>query len=92
MALALNSGLNPIQHVSQVKSRQLADNNPRMGVDCMQTGNAGWYPTRDVLSVQGCSLLNCMCMPCIHAANVFTCTNSHLYTCLTVCSVVSLAK
>jgi T-complex protein 1 subunit epsilon len=40
MALALNSGLNPIKHVSEIKSRQLADNNPRLGIDCMTTGNA----------------------------------------------------
>ncbi|KAK3736622.1 hypothetical protein QZH41_018299 [Actinostola sp. cb2023] len=38
LALAENSGLNPIQTVADVKSRQVAENNPRLGVDCMDTG------------------------------------------------------
>jgi T-complex protein 1 subunit epsilon len=38
MALAENSGLSPINEVTTVKSRQLAENNPRLGVDCNQLG------------------------------------------------------
>jgi len=38
LALAENSGLNPIQTVADIKSRQVAENNPRLGVDCMDTG------------------------------------------------------
>lgn len=38
LALAENSGLNPIHTVADVKSRQATENNPRLGVDCFQTG------------------------------------------------------
>jgi len=38
LALAENSGLAPIQNVAELKSRQIAENNPRLGVDCLQTG------------------------------------------------------
>jgi len=39
-ALAENSGLNPIETVSKVKALQIAQKNPRLGVDCV---NAGTY-------------------------------------------------
>lgn len=38
MALAENSGLSPITEVTAVKARQLAEGNPRLGVDCNQLG------------------------------------------------------
>lgn len=38
MALAENSGFSPIKTVSDVKSRQIAENNPRLGVDCLNKG------------------------------------------------------
>lgn len=38
LALAENSGLNPIQTVADIKSCQVAEGNPRLGVDCMDTG------------------------------------------------------
>lgn len=41
LALAENSGLNPIQTVADIKSRQVAEGNPRLGVDCMDTGTNG---------------------------------------------------
>ena len=41
LALADNAGLNPIYYLSQVKSRQIAEKNPRLGIDCMQKGNSG---------------------------------------------------
>jgi T-complex protein 1 subunit epsilon len=34
MALAENSGLSPISQLSSVKSRQVAENNPHLGIDC----------------------------------------------------------
>jgi len=40
MALAENSGLSPIAQVTTIKSRQLAEGNPRLGVDCNQKGTA----------------------------------------------------
>mmetsp|Transcript_347 Transcript_347/g.205 ORF Transcript_347/g.205 Transcript_347/m.205 type:complete len:536 (+) Transcript_347:54-1661(+) len=39
MALAENSGLQPITEVTAIKARQLAEGNPRLGVDCNQTGS-----------------------------------------------------
>jgi T-complex protein 1 subunit epsilon len=38
MALAENSGLDPIPVLSEVKSKQVAGGNPHLGVDCMVTG------------------------------------------------------
>merc|ERR1719411_2467822 len=37
-ALAENSGMNPIETVSKVKSMQVAENNPYLGVDCVGAG------------------------------------------------------
>ncbi|MCJ1463811.1 T-complex protein 1 subunit epsilon [Pseudocyphellaria aurata] len=39
MALAENSGLSPIETLASIKSRQIKENNTRLGVDCMQTGS-----------------------------------------------------
>jgi T-complex protein 1 subunit epsilon len=39
MALAENAGLSPIAEVTTIKSRQLAEGNPRLGVDCNQLGS-----------------------------------------------------
>lgn len=41
MALAENSGLSPIETLASIKSRQVKENNSRLGVDCMLTGNNG---------------------------------------------------
>jgi T-complex protein 1 subunit epsilon len=38
MALAENAGLSPIVQVTSIKARQLAESNPRLGVDCNQLG------------------------------------------------------
>ena len=40
MALAENAGLSPITELSEVKSRQIKEGNPHIGVDCMQSGVA----------------------------------------------------
>ncbi|KAJ5899447.1 chaperonin complex component TCP-1 epsilon subunit [Penicillium taxi] len=39
MTLAENSGLSPIETLASIKSRQVKENNSRLGVDCMQTGS-----------------------------------------------------
>lgn len=39
MALAENSGLNPIEVLAQLKSRQVIENNSRLGVDALGSGN-----------------------------------------------------
>ncbi|CAF1022813.1 unnamed protein product [Adineta ricciae] len=38
LALAENSGFSPIKTVSDVKSQQIAQNNPHLGIDCLNTG------------------------------------------------------
>ena len=38
LALAENSGLSPIETVSEVKSRQISENNPCLGIDCLNKG------------------------------------------------------
>ncbi|KAF1313862.1 T-complex protein 1, epsilon subunit, partial [Globisporangium splendens] len=38
MALAENSGLSPIDSLSAVRSMQLSEKNPRLGIDCNSTG------------------------------------------------------
>ena len=43
LALAENSGLNPIEAVSEVKARQIKEKNPRLGVDCMHKGTNGRF-------------------------------------------------
>jgi len=43
LALAENSGLSPIETLAEVQSRQVKENNPRLGVDCNLTGNNGMY-------------------------------------------------
>lgn len=40
IALAENAGLDPIQSLTQIKARQVAEKNPALGVDCMDTGEA----------------------------------------------------
>ena len=41
LALAENSGHAPIQTVAEIKARQVTENNPRLGIDCMFTGSSG---------------------------------------------------
>ncbi|XP_068018121.1 T-complex protein 1 subunit epsilon [Melanerpes formicivorus] len=38
MALSENSGMNPIQTMTEVRARQLKENNPALGIDCLQKG------------------------------------------------------
>merc|ERR1712072_1140335 len=38
LALAENSGFSPIETVSSVRSRQVAEGNPHIGIDCMEKG------------------------------------------------------
>jgi T-complex protein 1 subunit epsilon len=41
MALAENCGLSPIDELAEVRSRQISEQNPRLGIDCMQKGANG---------------------------------------------------
>ena len=38
IALAENSGLPAIETLAEVKAKQIAENNPRLGIDCVQAG------------------------------------------------------
>lgn len=49
MALAENSGLSPVNTIADIKSRQLAENNPTLGVDCLNIGTCGMYRIFDPL-------------------------------------------
>jgi T-complex protein 1 subunit epsilon len=40
LALAENSGLPPIESLTAVKARQVSERNPRLGIDCNETGTA----------------------------------------------------
>lgn len=41
IALAENCGLSPITTLAEVKAQQVATNNSRLGIDCMQKGTNG---------------------------------------------------
>ena len=41
LALAENSGLSPIHTLTEIKARQVAENNPTLGIDCLCKGSAG---------------------------------------------------
>jgi len=43
MCLAENSGFNPIEYVANLKKKQINDQNPFIGVDCMSTGTYNMY-------------------------------------------------
>ncbi|XP_076679330.1 chaperonin containing TCP1 subunit 5 [Andrena cerasifolii] len=40
MALAENSGLSPVDTLAEIKARQFAEKNPKLGVDCLNRGTA----------------------------------------------------
>ena len=39
LALAENSGLSPIETLTDVKSRQVKESNSQLGIDCLSKGN-----------------------------------------------------
>lgn len=41
LALAENSGLSPIETLTEVKSRQVTEGNSRLGIDCVGSGQNG---------------------------------------------------
>jgi chaperonin GroEL (HSP60 family) len=41
LALAENSGLDPIGTLTEIKAKQVAENNPALGVNCFEPGNHG---------------------------------------------------
>lgn len=53
LALAENSGLAPIENLAELKSRQIRENNARLGVDCLQTGTNDMKDQRVVETLIG---------------------------------------
>ena len=45
LALAENSGLSPIETLAEVKSRQVKEGNPTLGIDCLSKGENGMHYT-----------------------------------------------
>jgi chaperonin GroEL (HSP60 family) len=41
MALSENSGMNPIQTMTEVRARQVKEQNPALGIDCLHKGTNG---------------------------------------------------
>lgn len=41
MALAENSGMSPVNSLAEIKARQISENNPALGIDCMNRGTSG---------------------------------------------------
>lgn len=41
MALAENSGMNPIQTMAAVRARQVKEENSALGIDCLRKGTNG---------------------------------------------------
>jgi T-complex protein 1 subunit epsilon len=48
LALAENSGLSPIHTLTEVKARQVKENNPALGIDCMLKGTSGTYDLSNI--------------------------------------------
>ena len=48
LALAENSGLDPIKQLAAVRACQMNESNPRLGVDCKQVGTNGEWVLLDV--------------------------------------------
>lgn len=44
MALSENSGMNPIQTMTEVRARQVKESNPALGIDCLHKGSNGESP------------------------------------------------
>jgi T-complex protein 1 subunit epsilon len=42
MTLAENSGFASIEALTDLKAKQIAQKNPRLGIDCMSAGTNGW--------------------------------------------------
>lgn len=55
LALAENSGFAPIHTLADIKSRQIKENNPRLGIDCLNKGTNG----NDLILF--CFVLSCFC-------------------------------
>lgn len=60
MALAENSGMNPIQTMTEVRARQVKEMNPALGIDCLHKGTNG--EGLGLIPVSGCLLRGAECV------------------------------
>lgn len=58
VALAENAGISPINAISDVKSRQLSEKNPALGIDCMHVGTSGTFFVTFVLKISSIIKIN----------------------------------
>ena len=61
MALAENSGMDPIASLSAVKARHVAEGNSALGIDCMSKGTNGEFRDLNVHSTRFYSLRTQTC-------------------------------
>lgn len=54
LALAENSGLSPIETLAEVKSRQVKENDSKLGIDCNGRGNNGELPAERLIACRRC--------------------------------------
>lgn len=57
LALAENSGLSPIETLAEVKSRQVKENDSKLGIDCNGRGNNGELPADRLITCRQCLIL-----------------------------------
>jgi chaperonin GroEL (HSP60 family) len=58
LALAENSGLDPIGTLTEIKAKQVAENNPALGVNCFEPGNHGNLMISILLPVSKVLMMN----------------------------------
>ena len=51
LALAENSGLNPIETLSDIRAQQVNSNNPHLGIDCLQQGSPSKFKILNNISL-----------------------------------------
>ena len=58
LALAENSGLSPIETLAEVKSRQVKENDSKLGIDCNGRGNNGELPAERLITCRRCLIFS----------------------------------
>lgn len=59
LALAENSGLSSVDTIAHIKAQQLAENNPSIGIDCLNKGTAGQFFSSFFYSFFSCNDNDC---------------------------------
>ena len=54
MALAENSGMNPIHTMTEVRAKQVSENKPHLGIDCMHVNTNGKMDGSSVFFFDNC--------------------------------------